>query len=193
MAQPFLATFRIYYPYHYEGRYHKGYQFCKAHLIGSAYKIIDKSNNDLDPDDCAQRGKIWFSGLLPSTGYIGTPELQEKLGNIWVTRQALTITGASGGSSIFPGSQVTATLRDSAFNKVKLVCLDTNQTPPQRLTTTTGGDTYMDAALAPFLQEAADPADPFLWMVSRSNHYLNATPFVSVKVTLNSALEELIV
>lgn len=193
MPQPFLATFRIYYPYTYSGRVHKGYQFVKAHLVSSAYKIIDVSNNDHDPSDCAQRGKIWYTALMPSTGTLGTPELQEKVGNIWVIREALTITGTTGGSTVFPGSQVTATLRDSAFNKLKLVCLDTNQTPPQRIRSTTGGDTYMDAALAPFLQEASDPDDPFLWLVSRSNHYLNPSPFVSVKVTLNADLEEKVV
>lgn len=192
MSQEFLAEWRIHLPYLVTTIQHKAFVFCKIQYDGGVAKLSDRATGD--------KAYVWtlgaqqlgaaFSTLLPSGATYGTILLEQKVGSAWIAQEAYSYVGSPGAGDLYVASQFTLTLRDDAYNKLKIVCLDTEHQPPQKYNTATGGNTNMDASIAAFCDPAGDSHSPFHWVVSRSNNFLHAVPFVSAKVTINANLED---
>lgn len=195
MSQSRLATSRIMLPYTTSGITHKAYAYCKANLVGSDWMIDDRAGggSTLAFEDCADAwGGSHAEISVTSDTVFGTLELQQKSGSSWVTKAVKVYPGTpSGGGSLVTCSQVTLTLRDSQFNKIKVVMLDTSVGYPNQIRTPTAGSTAMDNFIKHFNSDNTAAADPYNWIVSLSNHFLTDEPFVSVSVTLSHLVERM--
>jgi hypothetical protein len=191
MAQPFTATTRIMLPYTSNGLLHRAFLFCKAALDNGDWKLEDRELGvgTIPFDDAAGSFGGTFSEILPTGVTYGTIELQQKSGVQWNTVDVYTYSETPGNGNVVTCSQVTLTLRDTALYKVKAVLLDSVVSYPGQIATPTGGASNMDAFIGHFTG-ANDPAvDPWRWMVSRSNHFLNDNPFVACSITLSHQIE----
>lgn len=191
MSQAFTATWRMFLPYTVDGVLHKAYALCRIALDGSDYKLEDRVSgaNAYVWTLGAEKYGLAMGQCVPSGVTYGTMELQHKVGFIWQTQDTHTYSGSPGASTYVKGSQITLTLRDSAFNKVKIVELDITQQLPAKYNAWNGGSSSLDAFVGPFTENSTDDHDPWHWIQSRSMHFLADSPFVSVKLTLNSQLE----
>lgn len=190
MSQPLLATGRIVMPLTTSGLTHAYHAYVRNIQVGgSTYKVNTRTtdSNDLNWETAAQ---AFFSATsyLSATdqGVSGLILLQQLVSGVWQTISTYTPSGGfNGGGSVQPASQYTLWLRDSAYKPMKVVMLDTNQTPPQHFTIITGGDAASDNFVKQWLSTYTVTSAPYIWQVSRGDRYINTSAFVGSTVTLN--------
>lgn len=192
MPQDFLATARITCPYTYSGVIHKAHAYVRgAQLVGSLWKINSRSldANDLDWHYAADALDSMIGSIMPTGATFGTFTLEQLINSVWVTvdsgSSTATVTADTPANACV---EVITTLRDTAFNKVKVCVLDAVQLAGQKYLSPTEGDAHLDTFMSYLTGTHADQYDPYNWMVSRSNHYLAVAPFVSATVMLNRKL-----
>lgn len=187
MPQAFTATYRIHLTWTMDTQPHSLNAFVKiSNASATPPTIKDRSNADVDWDDAAQ-------GLADSLAYSmdqNTSAMQATLQHLvngaWqpVDAASLTITPSSFEGN--KGGQVTVTLRDTTFDKVKVVFLEPFWDIPSHYTDPLAGSANVDNTLKQFTPAHTVNNAPFLWMVSRSQDYLHATAaFVAATGALN--------
>lgn len=189
MAQPFTSTWRIQMSYQVATLTHKAFMFVKASTFTPpvAPQLIDRTGGLADWTAVALRmGAASLQVIIntiPSVTYL----LQNKQGLLWVPIDAYSPTqGGSASGAVFVASQVTMTLRDLQFNKLKVVMLDTSEVPPTTVKSLPATGDLHNFAL-PYTDGAVDVNDPFSFMVSRSGHYLHGSAaLVAITTTLNT-------
>lgn len=188
MSQELVATFRVHYFYQVGSHSHELTIFCKAQQTSGSWELIDR-----DPavaaipwEDGANRAGGAICALLPSSvASLGNILLEQRSGIMWNAVDSTVPTVQPGVNSLVPYSQFTLTMRDTAFNKVRWIVLETNQAIGYQLVSPTGGDTQADLAIAEWTGSDSNANDPFRWAVSKSNHYLHTNSFVSVSTWTN--------
>lgn len=188
MAAPKVATGRIILPVDFSGHLSHFHAYVRnIQTGGSTYKINSRAtdSNDLNWEDAAEAfynsmTYIWAAGFTP-----GDLSLQQLTGGIWVPISFYTPVASNASGAGQPATQVTMTLRDKLFYKVKVVALNTNQAPPQHWVSATGGNAAMDNWAKQWLSTYTVTHAPYNWQVGVSNQYLNTSPFVAITVTLN--------
>lgn len=194
MAQPLVATGRLIFPYTQSGVLHKFFAYVKnPTLVGANWQINSRTSdaNDLLASDAVNGLALAMESVFASTVSIGTAILQTRSGGVWTPVASYTPTAISPVGSSVTAAQITATFRDSAFHKMKLVLNEQETQPPGHTTTLVG----LTAAIGDWLKQytashtTANP--PYLWQVSRSNLYLNTSPFVALTMTFNKHLRRI--
>lgn len=188
MSEPLVAAGRITLPITIDGVLHKLRLYCTdPALIGGVWKI---STRNAGPDDLAWTAAAarfvyrvtpayWGSAIL------GDVYLESRSGLLWTTIATDTIAMTGGGSAEGKGIQVTWVFRDTAFKKVKMVMEEPQSLALAHFTSVSSVTGGFGTCLAGFLSTATDPADPYFWMCSRGNRYLNSTPFVGLTFATN--------
>lgn len=191
MSTPLSATGRILVPYTIDGFSHVAHAYVKnPQLVGAVYNVNSRATdaNDLLWENAAQ-GFVDALGAIGPTGMsFGTCILQKLISTLWTPLATYSPGFSVTGGTSRPGSQVTLTLRDVNFKKVKVIFLDSIELPPQKVITPTGGDAGMDALVGSFLSTGAATYAPYKWIVGRGNAYLNTSPFVKVSVRYNETI-----
>jgi hypothetical protein len=153
-------------------------------LAGAASTLAVRSGGTpLLWTDAAARWVAQFGNILAAAS-TGMGVLLERFsGGVWLPVAAVS-ESLAGDGALTPCSQITMTLRDSAFEKVKVVVMDTNEAAPQKLSTPTSGNGGFDAWIAEYIG-SVDDSSAYNWLKSRGDRFLLANPFVSVAVDLN--------
>jgi hypothetical protein len=161
--------------------------YCKGVVAGgSDHTITDRNGGTHVFLDIATTLKNDLGAIWGTTPGWGPCVLEQKSGTQWLPVRAWTVAAPGGIGTPKLGSQVTLTLRDLTFRPVKVVVLDTNQTPPYHYIGMTDGDANLDSFVGNFADRGAGyETDPFYWMVGRNNQYLSLSPFVSVSADIN--------
>src|SRR5690242_10601737 len=133
MPAPKSATGRIVVPVSFSGHLSHFHAYVRnIQAGGTDYRINSRATdaNDLEWQDAAEGlyeslSYLWASGISA-----GSMSLEKKVGTMWVPLSFVAPSADHVSGSGHPASQVTMTLRDKLFYKVKVVVLNTKQIPP---------------------------------------------------------------
>ncbi len=188
MATTLAALGRIVVPYQVGGVNHRFVAYVRnPQTGGSTYKVNTRATdaNDLDWEDASDGLTNILANAIATGAVFGASALQLRSGLIWNTVSTHTVSDTASGGGYVPGSQITVSLRDTAFRRVKVVLEDTGQAAPQRSISPTGGDSHIDNLIGGYLPTHGNPNDPYVWQVGRGNAYVNLGPFISYSVDIN--------
>lgn len=188
MTQQQLATSRLVVTYTERGTAHEARAYSRGATKQGADWYINSRTldaNDVKWTDALQQLYTAVNSLMSNEGLFGPGRFERLVNGLWQVEDINTPNGVAGVGAIAVAAETMVVLRDRNMNKVKFVYMEGNQPAPQKLSFATGGNAAMDAFLAPFVSGAGNAADPFNWMVSKSNQYLTDSPFVSTTVSLN--------
>lgn len=191
MATTLAATGRIVFPYTCSSQPHIFHMYVRnPQLVGGNWLINSRTTdaNDTDWTAAADRiGHAWDYAVGTGTTY-GVAQLQTRSGLVWTTVATHTVTPGALGGSITLTTQLTMTLRDTSFRKVKVDVMEGRAGYLFHTTDPLGGDATMDNFTNCFCIGTGHAADPFNVMVGRGNAYLTVNPFVALTVCPNRKL-----
>lgn len=191
MATPLAATYRIHVPYISGGRPHSLRHYCRLATSGTHPLIhVRSGDTGIDWRDAATRLAGNISNSLPSGASIGTLLLEQLIGLTWVAVDSASPGTITFSGTLYPATQATCVLRDTAFKKVRAELLDINYPAPAHWPgvpsgTGTGGLINWTTG---YTVAAASPDDPYNWMVGRSNSFLQDNPIAGLTVDLNDRI-----
>lgn len=187
MSQPLLATWRVEQNYSVGGVAHLWHAYVKNVVPGGTdHTIGDRNAGTVTFLDVATAIKNTIGGIFGAGITWGGCELQQFSSGRWLTQRVWQVAAPGGVGTAKLGSIVTLTLRDTSVLPVKAVFLDTNQQPPFHYIDPTAGDNALDSLCSVFGdRSSSDNFDPWYWMVSRGNRFLNTSPFVSVSCDID--------
>lgn len=188
MSQDLVATARIHMFYTVSGHDHEVSFFCKATEVGGNWVLTDRDTGvtAIAWGDAVEQVAYGVNAILPSAvASMGAALLETRTGIMWNAVDAHTVSAQPGRGSLVPYSQATLTLRDTAFNKCRVIMLETNQALGYQLVSPTGGDANADDMIGKFISTTTDAAAPYRWMVSKSNHFLHTNSFVTFSTWTN--------
>lgn len=134
--------------------------------------------NDINWTDAAEGLAYVVSYMYPSAAGIADAVLEERVGILWFARAFHTVTLPNKNGSVSLAQQATLVMRDVLFNKVKLILLDINLGGLDHTSSFSalGGNALN--MITEFTSGALQEFAPYVWMVGRSDQYLNVAPFV---------------
>jgi hypothetical protein len=191
MATTLVAAARILIPYTITGLSHKIYHYVRnAQVGGSTYKINTRTTdaNDLNWEDAADGFAATLTAILISSTTFGAASLELRSGSVWNPVSFHTLSAVGGSSFARAAGQLTVTLRDTLFRKVKVVVMESSQLPVFKTRSPTGGDSELDTFIQQYLSTYTVTNAPYKWMVGRGNTYVNTSPFVSASADYNDKL-----
>lgn len=188
MAQPFTATWRITWPYLVAGVAHKLRQYVNSDgsVVAGVIQIFDRNLTPFNWTAAAQQMVDQLSNnmLDQSTSY-GAALLENRTGSLWNLMATATVSPSGSLAGVKSATQYTIVLRDSLFNKMKVILLDAAWPAPAHYTVPTGGADAHERSFMAALA-AAGSNIPFDFIVSRSGHYVAASGgFVGSTIALN--------
>lgn len=186
MAQAKLATYRVEVQQTISGQTHTNRMYVKSDgtVIGGKIQLQDRAAANQDWDTVARQFSKTVSRLTNNTASLSNVVLKQKVGLLWVPLDFATPVNDFQADATQVATEVTLVLRDTAFNKVKVVCLDTILAPPVHYASPPGAGNAQTFSKN-FLDIAASVNNPWAFMVSLSNHYLHLSAFVGMTITLN--------
>jgi len=186
MAQAKVATWRITGSYNVSGLLHKARMFVKSDgsISSGVNQIQDRTGTSLDWSLAAHQWSKTWTRILNNATTLPDLVLEQKVGLIWVPVQFTSPSNELQADATLPTTQVTLTLRATNNDKLKVVVLDTTQAAPQHFAGRPSASSNIQVFTDHFLS-GGNAADPYMVMVSESNHYLNTAPFVGLTITLN--------
>lgn len=188
MSTPLSATGRITCPYVVSGKTHKAHFYCRGIApVGGSFNINSRTldANDIVWTDAAERATFVTMVCAGTAVTPGDQILEKLIGGVWVPQAFHTSAQSATGGTIQLATQLTLYFRDITFKKVKCVLMETIQVVPYHSIDPLAGDVNMDALIKAFTVDHLNANDPFVWMVGRSNQYLNTASFVSATTTHN--------
>lgn len=198
MATPLTASYRMNFAYTVSGYTHRLRQYCKAVIVGGAYKLVERDGTtQITPQNAADGMGNALDNLFEDNNPSTCAWTLENLsGSAWNPVDSGSATVDSGVATAYvPASQITLVSRDTAFKKVRTIVLESNIRPPYHfnaLGSNTGqlhafSSTLWAFCLA-FDLAAPEVYSPILWVVSRGNNYLADHGFVGVTGDLNDKI-----
>jgi len=191
MSEPTSGIGRITIPYEVDGLDHELRMYTDhPTLAGSDWMIPVRPSvgGTIDWADAAQSLAAAMSHVLATGTTPGTALLEEYSATGWLPRATATVTFPNLSGSYKPAAQTTLTLRSSDFTRPKIVLMETNDQPPYRSNSPTGGGAVMDAFVAEFLNTGVTTNRPWFVMTNMHGLFLQETPFVSFSLTFNKKL-----
>lgn len=192
MAQPLIASGKIELTYKGSGITHKIEAYVRGLVFLSGHWYINDRYSDsptllwtLAANTLAEN----VSYLLEAGAALGPALLYQRVGFIFVPVDTFVITSTNhAAGAVYPATQSTMVLRDSALYKVKVIVMDVNAPAPERIITPTGGPAQYDSFISNYLITAPLSTPPYLWQASRGDRFLAASPFLAVTIDLNDKL-----
>jgi hypothetical protein len=190
MSTPLSASYRIDFPYTVSGFTHHSRHYLSA-TPGSGVSGYDAILRDGTTGvDCTTIADAYWAhvGVLfkSSETIFGQPTLEHLSGISWLPIAVLpTVNQPTASSAYVPAEQLSVTLRDSAFHKVRDIILEANESAGMRVIPP-GGDawsTFFDYYSVP---GGGGSTHGYNWMRGRSNLYV--TSVVSLVTDLNNKL-----
>lgn len=191
MATALAATARIVTNYEVSGILHTHHAYIRGlTLVGGVWMHNSRAldNNDQVWTDSAQAIASTIGAVMVSAVVFGTSILQKLISGVWQPEDVSTPTVSPSGGALAPASQITVTLRDKLFHKVKITVMEANQLPPQHWIDPLGGAANLDTFIAQFLPTFTVSNAPYGWLVGRGNQYLADNPFVAATLTYNKKM-----
>lgn len=191
MSQALLASARIVVPYNVGALPHIHHAYARGLApVGGSYNINSRAldNNDIVWTAAATQLTNAIASVLPVGSTFGTTLLQQLVDSVWVSIAAVSLTPAVTANAVQYAAQMTMTLQDVAFKKVKVVLLETCQPANQHISSPTGGDATLDTFASYYTGTHGNAADPYNWLVGRGNRFLLSSPFVYVTTDLNDKI-----
>lgn len=187
MSTPLSALGRITWSYSVTGFTHKVRAYCKGIVAsGGSFNIDSRTSpGSIVWSDAAVAFKNAITEMMGTAYAAGQLLLEQRSGSIWTVVAAQGVTSDTRSRTSLLATELTSVFRDTGFHKVKLVVLEGVEAPPAHSDDPNAGSAELDLMHKQFLPTYDDPAAPYLWMVGRSNLFLNTSPFVSYTVTLN--------
>ena len=191
MAQELLATARIVFPIETSSNIHKIVAYVRGLTpVGGSWNVNTRTldENDLPWDDAAQGFWDAYSYLLATAVVAPTAQLEEIDNGVWIPLANAALTGGNDSGDIVQASQLTATFRDTAFKKMKVVFLEGSFVPPFASSIVTAFGGGVTNGLKQWTSSHTVTNPPYTWQVSRGNRYLATSPFVRGVATYNRRL-----
>ncbi len=191
MAQTLVATGRIIFQYTISSVLHKLHVYVKnPTLVGANWQINSRTSdsNDTGVTNAVDGLALALESIFPTSVTIGSAILETRSGTVWTPQASYTPIGISPVGSSVGASEITATFRDSAFHKLRVVLSECETQPPAHAITLTGAPAAIGDCLKQWTASHTTSVPPYLWAVSMSNLYLNTAPFVAYTVTYNKHL-----
>jgi hypothetical protein len=179
---------RIVVPVTIDGLTHVSRYLCRnPQVSGGTYNINSRAldANDIDWVAALARVTLALSNVMPTGAVWGSAHLEKFDGSVWTALAFHTPTDATTGTGYSKATQMTAVFRDTTDKKLKLVWIEMTKPAPQHFVSATAGDGDEDGLLAPFVAGGGNASDPYNWMVSHRDTYLNTSPFVGFTISLN--------
>lgn len=188
MSSPLVATARIDLQYTVSTLPHHFRAYVKDLTVaGSSWTVAQRPSLGaaIDWADAAQG--IWdtIRALMPVGSTADSATLQSRSGTIWTPLASYSPTGAVSANTYSPAQQMTLTLRDTGFKKVRVIFLEQTFAIPIHYPSYGGlsGDVLTFAKQ--FTTNRTVTNAPFEWQVSRSEDYLADFSFVALTTDLN--------
>lgn len=191
MSGPVTGIGRITIPYTVSSLTHECRMYVMNPTLAGSDWVID-----LHPSISGT--SVWTAaaqGLADAISYIlatgttpGTASLEELSGTGWLPRDTTTVTLPNLSGSAALASQVTLTLRDTAFTRPKIVVMECNNVGPLKFTSPTAGGANFDGFIDPFLGTSSVSGRPWAFMVNQHENWLLTNSFVSCTITYNRKL-----
>lgn len=189
MAQTNSATWRIAIPYNVWNLDHVARFFVKStgEVSSGEIQLIKRDGSPQGWKECLARLLLAFKATNnPDHATMGTPRLEEKVGNQWVVVDSDTGVAFTNTVASQQMSQVTLAYYDNEYHPVHFVVVECSVVLPFH-SKTAFPNTGWNAWAAAFTS-GGDGNDPFQWCVSRSVNYLAAAGLVGVTGTFNRKL-----
>lgn len=195
MATPLSATHRMTIAYQVKSRTHKLRMYVKLGApIAGVQQFIQRDGVTLTPFPTAAQ-EVWdiIRSLLEAATPAASALLEVASGPlpIWLPVDTATLTGVgthSGAANI--ASQATWVVRDSAFNKVKVLVMEHCEGYLGHSNTGLGVSTPLDSVTTNLFTSGAPADSSYFWQVGRSNLYLLTTGTVAgLTLDLNDKLK----
>lgn len=189
MTTILAASWRLTTPYTALGASHKMRQYLDvvASADPTGYDVVDRLGAGGIGVSTAIEAMMTLYAPLFKAGQasFGTTDLEQRSGLSWNPIASFATTATpTGVPSTAAGTQVTLSMRDTAFHKVRQIFLDGNVGGPQKFTSVSGGPASINAWADGFSQvQIAASANPWLWVRGRSDLYVGS--FVSVVIADN--------
>lgn len=192
MSTPLTAPYRVEIPIVAQGASHKMHLYCD--VVGSSdatgYDVIDRLVGvGLGLSTAIAALSSLLAPLYSAAdASFGDAILQQASGGSWLPIVTTPMTTQpSSGSSTAAGTQMTLSMRDTAFHKVRHIVLDAVVGGPQKFVTPTGGPAVVDSWANAFVVPAIfASSNPWLWVRGRSSLFIGS--FVSIVIADNDAV-----
>jgi cytosine/adenosine deaminase-related metal-dependent hydrolase len=191
MSAPNIGIGRIAIPYTVSGLTHVSRMYVTGlALVGSTWEIDVRPTpgGAIDWADAAESLANAMSSMLATGVTPGTALLEEYSSTGWLPRATAAVTFPNLSGSTATASQLTLTLRDTAFKRPKFVLMEVNNPGPLKFTNPTAGGANLDAFFAEFLNVGVTANRPWFVMTNMHESYLQEEPFVSATITYNRKL-----
>lgn len=187
MATPLSATWRIKFQYAVDGLEHVLHAYARIGTITPTLTLRQRDGvTETLWSDCATGMVGAMSNVLPAAVVWGAQTLEQLSGLVWLPQASAAATAGTAGT-YKPATQITAVLRDTGFHKIRLQVMEGVVAAPSH-TPGIPGSGFLNALLLPFTVGGSTAGDPYFWMVSRANQYLQDNPVVGTTVDLNDKL-----
>jgi hypothetical protein len=192
MSTPLTAPYRVEIPITAQGASHKMHLYCAVAPSADAtgYDVVDRLvGSGLGLSTAVSALSSLLAPLYSSAdASFGDAILQQYSAGSWLPIVTTPMTTQpSSGSSTAAGTQMTLSMRDSAFHKVRHIALDAVIGGPQKFITPTGGPAVVDSWATAFVVPSIfASSNPWLWVRSRGNLFIGS--FVSIVIADNDAV-----
>jgi len=191
MSVPLAAFYRIELEFTVEGIAHKTRAYCHrgADIAGVPTVTARDTVTDGVWTDRAQGYWDALKQVYASEVTAPQAQFQHFVSGAWNPVDVAALTGAGAGTgSTSPANQLTMTLRDTSFDKVRVVLLETIGGYLGKATTAVGLSGNLGNLSARYTSSHAAADDPFNWQQSRGARYLALSPFVSIVFDTNNKM-----
>lgn len=188
MSTPLSAVNRIEFQFIVDGQPHRFRHYCRvaASLDPSGYSVNARPpGTPIGVSVAVDRVWTLLAPIYPAANSsFGSAVIQQFSGGAWLPIAAWnTAVTPSAGFAYVKAGQLTMTMRDSAFHKVRAIWLEQGAPIPFKTTSPTGGGAQLNAIAAGYTSPSAIAFDPGLWVRGRSDLYISS--FVSFVTDLN--------
>jgi hypothetical protein len=190
MSNPIVAGYRIDFSYTVLGRSHHRREYCELQASGTdptGYQVLQRDLTTVTGASVAidDYWTMLSDSYKAGDTVIGNALLEQRSGGVWLPLASYLSTIGLSTTPTWVASQLTITLRDTAFHKVRAIFLEGGFTPGGKTTTPVFGFANCTNVMKGFVGTLAGSVNPFLWVKSRSDLYLAVSPLVSGVSDLN--------
>jgi hypothetical protein len=177
MATPLVASYRIKLQYVVGGLTHVNHAYCVPQATGAQpWKLIKRGAVVSTLTWQAIAGNWWHNvwiDLMASSVPGALATLEQKVGLLWVPLDFLNIVDPGvGGPTFTPAQQATLVLRDTSFDKIRVVFLETVDGYLGHSANGHGLTTQFDLIIPEYEGSGTSESSPVNWQVGRSNNYM---------------------